>query len=139
MGIIKRIFCEPEIYDRIADDGSPDAEDFEPVEPCDGVYYLTDDNETGLVFFHWKNCVTLEGHIQILKEHRNNAMEFGSLVLDWVWDNTEAQKIVVTIPGIYPDVIRFVEKQGFQLEGISEKSYLKNGILYSQVYLGLEK
>ena len=137
--LIKRIFCDPEIYARISDDGSPEAEDFNPVEPCDHVYYLTDDSETCLVYFHWKNCVTLEGHIQILKSHRGSAMEFGELAKKWVWDNTDARKIEVTIPDIYPDVFKFIQKQGFKLEGLSENSYLKNGKLHDQFYLGLEK
>ncbi len=31
--LIDRILRDPEIYDRITDDKSPDIEDFEPVEP----------------------------------------------------------------------------------------------------------
>ena len=139
LDLIKRIFCDPEIYARISDDGSPESKDFNPVKPCDYVYYLTDDSETCLVYFHWKNSVTLEGHIQILKNHRDKAMEFGSLAKKWVWDNTEAQKIEVTIPVIYQDVLKFIQKQGFKLEGLSKNSYLKNDKLHDQVYLGLER
>ncbi len=136
---IKRVFCDPEIYERICDDGSPDAKDFEPAEPDDSVYYLTDEDGIGIVFFHWKNSVTLEGHIQILKEHRDQAIEFGTKSLEWVWENTHAMKIVVTIPEIYKDVLKFVGKFGFVVEGISERSYLKNSVLYSLVYMGLSR
>ena len=137
--LIRSIFCEPEIYDRIADDGSPKVEDFEPIQPCEAVYYLTNDDNNALLFLHWKNCATLEGHIQILKEHRGCAMEFGELALKWIWENTEALKITVTIPDLYKDVLGFIKKQGFKDEGICTKSYLKNGILYDQIYLGLER
>jgi hypothetical protein len=137
--LIKRIFCEPEIYERIRDDGSPEAKDFNPVDPSNYVYYLTDDSESCLLYLSWKNCVTLDGHIQILKNHRNNAMEFGKLAKQWIWDNTKARKIEVTIPDIYPDVLQFIQKQGFIVEGLSTNSYLKNGKLHNQVNLGLEK
>lgn len=136
---IYRIFCDPEIYDRIADDGAPSIDDFVAVEPGDSVYYLTDENNIGLVFYHWKNCVTLEGHIQVLKEHRDQAIEFGGKCLQWAWENTDAQKIVVTVPEIYPDVVRFVMKFGFQVEGLCEGSYLKNSVLYDQMYLGISR
>tara|TARA_R110000803_G_scaffold210685_4_gene283233 strand:- start:4714 stop:5157 length:444 start_codon:yes stop_codon:yes gene_type:complete len=136
---IKHVLCDPEIYDRIADDGAPALEDFEPIPPCDGVYYLTDENNIGIVFFHWKNHITLEGHVQILKAHRNDAMEFSKKALQWAWDNTQAMKIVVTIPEIYKDVLKFVEKHGFVYEGLSKGSYLKNSVLYSLVYMGLSR
>ena len=115
---IYNIFCDPEIYDRIGDDGAPSVDEFEAVPPSDSVYYLTDEENIGLVFYHWKNCVTLEGHIQVLKRYRHRAIEFGELALKWAWDNTDARKIVVTIPEIYPDVIKFVTKFGFEIDGL---------------------
>ena len=136
---IKHVLCDPEIYGRITDDGSPSIEEFEPVKPCHEVYYLTDENNVGLVFLHWINSVTLVGHVQILKDGRAKAMEFGKEALNWIWENTPAQKITVTIPELYPDVERFVIKQGFQHEGVSKKSHLKNGKLYDQSYLGLSR
>ena len=49
------------------------------------------------------------------------------------------EKIEVTIPSIYQDVLKFIQKQGFKLEGLSKNSYLKNDKLHDQVYLGLER
>ena len=46
---IKRVLCDPEIYGRITDDGSPSIKEFEPVKPCQEVYYLTDENNIGIV------------------------------------------------------------------------------------------
>lgn len=136
---IKNVLCDPEIYERTSDDGSPELEDFNPIEPSEGVFYITDENNTGIVFIHWMNYLTVECHIQILKEHRNKSEEFGHSALKWIWDNTEAQKIVAKIPEIYLDVIRFTMKGGFRFEGICEKSYQKNGILYGVVNLGISR
>lgn len=136
---IKRIFGDPEIYDRIADDYAPPLEEFEPAPPCEGLYYVTDESNIGLVFYHWKNGITLEGHIQVLKEFRHLAMDFGQAALDWAWNNTEAKKIIAVVPTLYPDVIKFVEKFGFEREGETKRSYEKNGVLYNQVYLGISR
>lgn len=137
--LIDRILRDPEIYDRITDDRSPDIEDFEPIPPSDYVYYLTDEQNIGLIFYHWKNGVTLEGHVHVLKEHREKAMTFSQKALKWTWANTEALKIIVNIPTLYPDVIKFVEKNGFEMEGLHKGSYLKNSVLYDLALLGLSR
>jgi hypothetical protein len=136
---IKRVLCDSDIYERITDDGCLPVEEFEPVTPCESVYYLTDENDIGIVFLHWKNGVTLEGHIQVLKEHRGDAIEFGRLALKWIWANTEAIKITAVIPSKYPSVAKFIVKSGFKAEGISENSYMKNGVLFNQLYFGISR
>lgn len=136
---IKNVLCDPEIYARISDDFSPSIDSFEPVPPSDYVYYLTDENNIGLVFLHWHNGTMLEGHIQVLEDHRHLAHEFAVGVLDWIWNNTQAKKILAVIPEIYPDVIGFTKKMGFEQEGEIKGSYQKNGVLYSQVYLGISR
>ena len=105
---IKRVLCDPEIYGRITDDGSPSIDEFEPVEPCQEVYYLTDENNIGLVFLHWMNSVTLVGHVQILKDGRAKAMEFGKEALNWIWENTPAQKKNPSLRPI-PVAVQFIE------------------------------
>lgn len=135
---IYRVLKDPEIYDRITDDGAVSVDEFTaPI--LNDVYYLTDENNIGLVFYHWVNSVTLQGHIQILKEYRGQAMEFGKGALKWAWDNTEAQKITIFIPELYRDVIGFVKKFGFQQEGVSKGSYMKNSVLYDRILLGLSR
>jgi hypothetical protein len=132
---IKGVLCHPEIYDRIAEDGMPNWEDYEP--DIDGVMCVMDENKIGVMLYHWVNGITLECHIQILPEYRKEANKFCQLALEWVWDNTKATKIVAQIPELYPDVVKFAYKNGFQLEGMNESSYMKNGKIYSQMYLGL--
>lgn len=139
MDKIRSVLCDPEIYDRITDDGSPDLEDFNPTEPSEGAFYITDEDNTGVVFIHWMNSVTIECHFQLLKEHRDRSEEFGYAALKWMWDNTKAQKIIAKIPEIYLDVIKYATKGGFKFEGINEKSYQKNGVLYGIVNLGISR
>lgn len=132
---IYKVLKDSEIFSRIAEDGI----DIEEYEAPDDAIYIMNANDTGLMIYHWQNEVTLECHVHVLKEFRYDAVEFGKASLDWAWKNTNAVKIVAQIPEIYPDVLKFALKNKFEIEGINESSYVKNGELYDQVYVGLIK
>lgn len=133
---INRVLKHPDIFERISEDGvniklwQPD---------INGAFYLTDDQNIGVMVYHWLNGITLECHVQVLPEHREKAFEFGQKALRWAWVNTEATKIVAQIPTIYIDVLRFAYKHGFSFEGNNKQSYKKHGRIYDQYYLGLIK
>jgi RimJ/RimL family protein N-acetyltransferase len=133
---IARVLKHPEIFDRISEDG-PTLDTWMP--NTDDALFVTDENNIGLMIYHWVNSVTIECHVQVLPKHRDQAHKFGQLVLEWAWDNTKATKIVAQIPEIYPSVIKFAYKNGFSFEGVNKLSYLKNGQLHDQYYLGLIK
>jgi RimJ/RimL family protein N-acetyltransferase len=132
LDVIKNVLFDSAIYDRISEDGTDDYE-----LTLGNSIFVTDENQIGIMIYHWLNNVTLECHVQILPDYRAYAFEFGQSVLKWAWDNTKALKIVAQIPTIYPDVIGFSLKNGFEREGINKKSYLKNGVLCCQEYFGL--
>lgn len=131
---IKSVLCDEWIYDRISEDGTPSAEEYEPTT---NAVYLTDDDLSGVMIFHPINGATFETHIQMLD--KSKAMEFCQSCIEWIWNNSEAIKIVAQIPEIYPDVCRFAEKSGFEKEGVNRASYLKGGKVHSQIYYGLLK
>lgn len=131
-----RVLKHPDIFERISEDGMSIKTWMPNLEEA---FYLTDDNNIGIMIYHWINGVTLECHVQVLPEHRGLAHEFGRLSLSWAWENTKATKIVAQIPSIYPDVVRFAYKNGFTFEGTNRQSYLKHGKLFDQYYLGLIK
>ena len=134
MDKIKSVLCDEWIYNRISEDGTPTAQEYEPTTDA---LYLIDDDLSGVMIFHPINAVTFETHIQVL--NRSVAMEFCSSCIEWFWGKSYAKKIIAQIPEIYPDVCRFAEKQGFEREGINRASYLKDGNLHSQIYYGLVK
>lgn len=133
---ILRVLKHPEIFNRISEDG-PTAEAWMP--SISDAIYIADTDGIGLMIYHWQNKITLECHVQVLPEHRDKAYEFGQAALDWAWKNTKATKIVAQIPEFYPDVLKFAYKNGFSFEGVNKDSYLKNGKVHSQFYLGLIK
>jgi len=131
---VKSILIDPDIYARITEDGAPESIDY--IVPKN-VIYIVDEKSRALMIYHWLSDWCLQCHVQVIPRHRSIAYDFGQAALKWAWDNTEAVKIVAQIPEIYEDVLKFAEKSGFILEGINERSYVKNGNIYAQVYLGL--
>lgn len=131
--IIKRVMLDEWVLDRVSEDGCG-ADD---LVIDSGAVYLVDSDISGLGIFHLVNVITCQFHIQMLDKLK--AMEFGAACLDFIFDNTNLNKIIAQIPEIYPDVCRFTEKHGFKKEGVSEGSYLKNGNISSLIYYGLTR
>lgn len=96
--------------------------------------------ETVAVYnLHMHNSVTVEIHAHVLPEYRKeHSYETGIAVLTWFRLNyPNFRKIVAQIPVTCGNVISFIERFGFQKEGVNRLSYLKNGALVDQVWYGL--
>ena len=63
----------------------------------------------------------------------------GNELLTWLIKNRGKNfiKINAKIPLLYPDVINYAKKNGFELEGIDKMSFVKNGTIYDKAILGL--
>ena len=118
---INNIILDDEIFQRISEEG--DSKDV-TIE-LDEYIFLTNEDNTALMIYEELYPKTYECHVQVLKDHRNKAMDFGKEALDWLWDNTEATDIVAEIPECYPDVYNFAIKNGFKDNGVSAQMYRK--------------
>ena len=137
---IKAVLCHQEIWAKIAHDGTCKPEDFNPPNSATYICAYVDDKPAGLMVYKDKDGVQLECHFQVLPEYRKEyALEIADRAIQWAWDNTSAYKIVAEVPEIYMNVVNFGISVGFQVEGINQKSYLKDGKLYDQLYLGLQR
>ena len=136
--VVRAILTHHSIYECIAEDGTPPREDYIP--EMIGVAYvvgIVGAEPIGLMIYHPVNGVTWECHVQVLPEYRKEfADEFAEKAIQWAWDFS-VQKIVAQIPFLYPNVREFSLRHGFDDEGINRKSYLKNGQLHDQWYMGL--
>lgn len=134
---IREILTHPDIYARIAEDGSPSQEDYIP--EMIGVAYIlgiVDSEPAALMTYYPVSTITWECHVQVMPKYRKtHADEFAQKALQWAWD-MGCHKLMATIPVIYPTVKDFGLKHGFEIEGISKQSYLKNGQILDQWYLG---
>ena len=136
--VVRAILAHPAIYDCIAEDGTPLREDFTLVlEGIACVIGIVGSEPIGVMIYHPINGITWECHVQVLPEYRKqHASEFFQKALDWAFA-MGAKKVVAQIPFLYPNVKGFALKHGFEIEGINRKSYLKNGQIHDQWYLGL--
>ena len=100
---------------------------------------FVDSAYVGMFRFHNKTSQCLGCHVFMLKEYRANSFECGIAAKEWIFENTEAKKLMVNIPEIFPNVIDYVVNLGFKQEGYSENMYLKNGNVCGMFYYGLHR
>lgn len=132
------ILNDPDIYPVVTDDNSP-----ETIRIPDHHYPLVayvDGEAIGCLVAHWETSTTLQVHIQILPKHRKAwSQAAGEAFKAWLWENTRAHKLTAQIAVIYPNVIRFADMMGFELEGVNKESLLKDGVYHDQVIIGLKR
>jgi hypothetical protein len=135
--MIKRmLFGDKELYDRISDDYTAKAE-FNPFN-YSWLGWFEGKICKGLLQIHEENAIVLVIHINIMKKYRDNAFEIGNGLLRHLEKTCPERfvKINVKIPVIFPDVVRYAEKNGFVKEGTDRQSYKKNGKIIDRVMLG---
>jgi hypothetical protein len=127
---------DKELFDRISDDYT-DPKNFHPEKHlwlgwfdgkiCKGILQVSEENSIVLII-----------HINIMKKHRANAFEIGNGLLRHLEKTCHKRfvKINAKIPVIFPDVVKYAEKNGFEKEGIDRMSYIKNGVVHDRVMLG---
>ena len=101
---------------------------------ADGVY-------VGVYRFHQTATTTWEGHTHMIPDKRK-AYSMAAVVpiKKWMLENLEGlEKINVTIPALYKNVVRFTESIGFICEGVDRMSFMKNGELHDQIKLGMTR
>lgn len=97
-----------------------------------------DDECVGVVMMCPISSRLFDVHIHCLPEHRKlHAFDFGMSAINWIWQNTNCQKMVAQIPFCNENVLKFALLVGFKVEGINRKSWLKNGVLNDSWYVGL--
>lgn len=139
---VSQILKDPEIFDRIAEDGQT----LENMKiPFNGsqCYMLIELEEMiiGVWCLYPVNSSILNIHCQILKDYRQHAAEAAKLIVKWFAEEAPQQyiKLNAEIPVIYPDVYFFTKKFGFLDEGINRQSISKNGNITDQWRLGLTR
>ena len=130
----------PALWETISEDGH-DRESWEP-DTNDGWLLSSDDD--GQIIGAWcaerVNAITLQIHPMILPSMRGvKAHQSAREFFLWVYDNTDAQKVICSIPYLYRNVKLFAMQCGMVKEGINRSSFLKNGIIHHQWLLGITR
>lgn len=135
--IKKMLIVDKELYERISDDYT-DIEKYDPSK-SDWLGWFDGDECKALLSIHEENAVVLNVHIHIPAKHRGKgSFMMGNSLLKHLEKNCLKRfvKINAKIPELYPDVIRYAEKNGFEVEGIDRKSYIRDGKIYDRFMLG---
>lgn len=120
------ILLDDEIYDRIADDKSPDKEDFKiNLNEYKNLGIFLKNKIIGLLMQEKNSYI----HFQMLKPYRK---EYASKGLKDCLKQLDSS-VFCEIPSLYMDVIGFAEKHGFKRFSTEKKTYLKGGFLYDKI------
>lgn len=126
---IKRILCDPVIYDTITDDNSPLIDEFEPplTEEFKYIGGYIEGQIIALMVYH-KYLDGNKCHVQVLPKFRKDyAIKFGEQSL--VFRGT--QRLYAEIPDLYKNVLTFALLNKFKVIGVKGNDYIKHGKTYN--------
>ncbi len=144
--IIRAVYSDESVWPYITDDGTPDINTVDFIEPLknQAIYFLIveDNNTPAAVFlFHPWNTVTYEMHSAVMPKYRGEgSIEAARLAGMWMFSNVVmCMKLVTHIAVNNLPAIVLARKGGMHKEGINRKSFLKNGKLIDQYIYGICK
>ena len=139
---IRALAIHPRILPQISDDFTSDPKQWQPIESEQVVYLLGADDAGpfGFGIFIPQTHIQFAAHVAFLpRSYGNLALTAFKEMLAWMWQNTQARRIVGEIVRENKLAIRFARRAGFKIYGINDQSYLRGGILRDQFCLGISK
>jgi len=138
---VRKIQVNPDVYDKLADDGFPPSWAYKPFEHEGVIYLLCEENDeaVGVITFTAESSSVVDSHIAFLPNRSGNAVEFARQSADWIFENTDYIKIVGKTPFCNRHAHIFALRVGFKDEGINRESYVKDGEVYDMWYTGITK
>ena len=98
------------------------------------------DELSAIFIFDRLGAQVFDIHAHILPAKRPHSKDIGATILSHFFDAVPwAAKLNALIPVCYPNVIAYAHQFGFVNEGVNRQSYLFQGDLIDQVYLGATK
>lgn len=85
------------------------------------------------------NTVSLEIHINVLPEFRDERREIVLCAYRWILEFTGYQKLIAWVPALHKHIKRFAVEMGMVVEGNSTASYRKDGVIWDQWLLGIDR
>ena len=127
MALVKSILTTDGIWEMIGGKGL-EKKDLIPDKNWLHAVGIVDGDVVGMVIVHDTPEGDKKCHVQIIPKHRKeHSKEFGVKGMRWIWENTDIQRMVATIPIDYPNVRDYAEKQGFV---VYETKPEKDGIIW---------
>lgn len=154
---IKAIVTHPRIYPHVSDDGSPLAEQWEPIRDEVVWYVLVKDDAVlhpskpkpdslgtpellGLWVLVPDNSVCWKIHTCLLPVAYGDRARIAAIAMvPWIWHNTGCLRVITDVPAYNRLALRFARAAGMKEYGVNPRSYMKNKKLYDQILLGISK
>lgn len=140
---IDMVSKHPENWDKLIDDNTPPSDQFTFKWALDIPEYhflKAIDEDKGVGYFL---CVeegdSADCHVCFAPNQRKHTKELGKEAIDWMFTNTEVKELTVKIMCDNVGVYKYAKRIGFELIGLHEESFLKNGRWHDQYILQLEK
>lgn len=139
--LIAETMLNPRVWPSISDDSSPAPDLFRPVVGESIVYLgmFEADAFRGLFMLHPHNFVCWEVHTCLLPSAWGRASLFAAECIEWVFRETDCQRLITNIPKGNILARRLALSVGMREFGINQKSFLKNGVTIDQFMLGISK
>ena len=141
MDAIRKIVTAPEVYSHISDDGSAKAEDFTPAD-SEQVIYLgvkKDGDLRGVFAYIPQNAACIEVHTCLTRSLWGHSCEAAKESVKWIWENTRFVRIMTNVPTYNRLAMKLAVKAGMKKFGQNPRSFLKGGVLYDLVMMGISK
>ncbi len=140
--LVREIVTNPLTYDHVSDDGSPSREEYRPIE-SDSIWYMLvkdEDEMLGCFIFVPQNVACYEVHTCLLPTAWGSRAHTAAIgVREWMFQHSPAMRIVTNVPENNRLALHFAKHAGLEMYGVNQKSYLKGGVLYDQIMLGVSK
>jgi hypothetical protein len=139
---IRELVRHPRVFPHVCDDFTSNPDTWKPIESDLVTYLLATDEKGpfGLGVFIPDTWACWKSHMAFLpRSYGNQALTSFKMMLGWMWQNTQARRLVGEIARDNKLAIRFVRRAGFSIYGVNLKSKLRGGVLVDQVCLGISK
>ena len=144
-GWIVSALNQPEMLERISEDGQDFKFDYATVKQMDDSGYIlgwiVEGEITGFYWVHPFNYSSLQIHAHFPKQKRQHAKHSGKEMLKWLQNNTPEhyKRFIAMIPDCYADVIRFSVREGLKHSGTIQQAAYRNGQCYDLTILGVDR
>lgn len=143
-GFVRAVLTDPAVWPLVSDDfsGAREALDPAPFVSSPAFHFLVPvqhGQRIGVFCFYPENGVTCEMHSAILPEYRGAGCWAARSAISWMFQNTRTLKITTKVPTTDGRLFVLTLAAGFDLEGLSRGSLLRDGRLLDQHLFGIGK
>ena len=140
--LIRSTMTHPRVWPWISDDDSVRREDFQPVF-AETIIYLGVWSEAfiGLWMCVRQNAITFAVHTCLLPAGAGPVGQIAACEAQkWMWDNADGcQRLITSVPSDNTLALRFAKNVGMVEFGRNPRSFLRNGLVLDEIWLGLSR